>query len=312
VAYQQNELGAAQENVARGITLCRSFVYTMPLAAGLATQAWIRQAEGDPAGALEAMDEAMQASPGPPGLLNPIPARWAQLLLAQGNLSGAVRWTEEAHLDPGDEPAYAREPGHLVLARVLLAQQRAGPALALLDRLHAAAVAQDRVGSLIEIGALRALALAAHGETDDAVNTLASTLIAACPPGYVRLFADEGQPMATLLGRLIAARKSGEAATELPLDCLARLQHALHPHDAVPATGNRSVPVIPGLIEQLTSRELEVLQMVAAGSSNQAIASHLVVTVDTVKKHVSHILSKLGATNRTEAVARARELGLIP
>jgi LuxR family maltose regulon positive regulatory protein len=66
------------------------------------------------------------------------------------------------------------------------------------------------------------------------------------------------------------------------------------------------------MIEQLTSRELEVLEMLAAGRSNQAIASRLVVTVDTVKKHVSHLLGKLGAANRTEAVARARQLGLIP
>ncbi len=68
---------------------------------------------------------------------------------------------------------------------------------------------------------------------------------------------------------------------------------------------------MPGLVEQLTSRELEVLRMLAAGRSNQAIAAELVVALDTVKKHVSHLLDKLGATNRTEAVARARELGLI-
>jgi LuxR family maltose regulon positive regulatory protein len=67
---------------------------------------------------------------------------------------------------------------------------------------------------------------------------------------------------------------------------------------------------VPGLIDPLTSRELEVLQMLAAGKSNQAIAGELVVTLDTVKKHVSHLLGKLGAANRTEAVTRARELGL--
>jgi LuxR family transcriptional regulator, maltose regulon positive regulatory protein len=69
---------------------------------------------------------------------------------------------------------------------------------------------------------------------------------------------------------------------------------------------------VPGLVDQLTSRELEVLTMLAAGKSNQAIARQLVVTLDTIKKHVSHVLAKLGAANRTEAVARARELGLIP
>jgi LuxR family maltose regulon positive regulatory protein len=279
----------------------------MPLAAGLATLAWIRQAGGDPAGALDAMDEAVRASPGPPpGLLNPIPARRARLLLAQGNLAAAARWTQENNLNEDDEPDYAREPGHLVLARVLLAQSRPGPALALLNPLHAAAVAQDRVGSLIEIGTLRALALAASSQATDAVNVLAGALTLACPRGYVRVFADEGPPMAALLAQLIAAQRSGSGfgpVAEVPLGCLARLQGALSTQGVAPEAG---------LVDPLTSRELEVLQMLAAGTSNQAIASQLVVTLDTVKKHVSHVLSKLGAANRTEAVARARELSLIP
>jgi LuxR family transcriptional regulator, maltose regulon positive regulatory protein len=312
VAYQRNELGSALENVTQGIALCRSFVYTMPLAAGLATLAWIRQAGDDPAGALDAMDEAVQAAPGPPGLLNPIPARRARLLLAQGDLGGAARWTKEAGLGADDEPDHAREPGHLVLARVLLAQGRVGPALALLDRLYATAVAQDRVGSLIEIGALRALGLAASGEEAAAVAALAEALTLACPQGYVRVFADEGPPMAALLARLIAAQRSGGEAAQVPLGCVARLQRALGAQDIIPDAGRGVVTAVPAMVEQLTSRELEVLTMLAAGRSNQAIASQLVVTLDTVKKHVSHVLGKLGAANRTEAVARARELGLIP
>jgi LuxR family transcriptional regulator, maltose regulon positive regulatory protein len=312
VAYQRNELASARDHVTKGIALCRSFVFTMPLAAGLATLAWIRQAGGDPAGALDAMDEAVRAAPGPPGLLNPIPARRARLLLAQGDLGGAARWTKEAGLRADDEPDYAREPGHLVLARVLLAQARPGPALALLDRLYAAAAAQDRVASLIEIGALRALALAASGEEAAAVAALAGALTLACSQGYVRVFADEGAPMATLLARLIAAQRSGGAAAEVPLGCLARLERALGAQDTAPDAGRGGSPAVPAMIEQLTSRELEVLEMLAAGRSNQAIASRLVVTLDTVKKHVSHLLGKLGAANRTEAVARARQLGLIP
>ena len=198
-----------------------------------------------------------------------------------------------------------------MLARVLLAQDRPGQALALLDRLHAAAAAQDRTGSLIEIGALRALALAASGEEAAAVTALAGALTLACPQGYVRVFADEGPPMAALLGRLIAAQRADQAAAgrpaRLPGPAPARVRRR-----APRARPGRATAAVPGLVEPLTSRELEVLGMLAAGRSNQAIAGELVVTLDTVKKHVSHVLGKLGAANRTEAVARARELGLIP
>ena len=100
--------------------------YIPPLAAGLVTLAWIRQASGDPAGALEAIAEAKHASPRTAGLLNPVPAQRARLLLAQGDLAAAARWTAESGLDADDEPDYPREPGYLVLARVLLAQARPG------------------------------------------------------------------------------------------------------------------------------------------------------------------------------------------
>ena len=306
IAYQQDELDVALRHAAEGIALCRQFVYTPPLANGLATLAMIRQATGDPAGALEAITEARQAAPGPPGLLNPVPARRARLLLAQGDLAAAARFAQQDGLGPDDEPDYARESSHLVLARILLAQDRAGQALALLDRLLPAAAAQDRVGSLIEIGALRALALAASGDEAGAVTALAGALTLACPQGHVRVFADEGPPMAALLGRLVAAQRTGQAAIGVPLGYLARLQRAFGPGQ--PARD----PVPSGIVDPLTSRELEVLGLLAAGRSNQAIAGELVVTLDTVKKHVGHVLDKLGATNRTEAVARARELGLIP
>ena len=148
------------------------------------------------------------------------------------------------------------------------------------------------------------------------MNVLADALTLACPRGYVRVFADEGPPMAALLGRLIAAQRAGSgfqaesgfpAAATVPLGYLARLRSAFGAEPGAPHTA-----AVPGLIDPLTSRELEVLQMLAAGKSNQAIAGQLVVTLDTVKKHVSHVLGKLGAANRTEAVTRARELGLTP
>ena len=307
VAYQRDELDIALVHVTEGIRLCRQFLYTPPLAAGLVTLAWLRQAGGDPAGALDAVGEAAQASPGPPGLVNPVPAQRALLLLAQGDVAGARRWAEQRGLDPGGEVAYPREREYLVLARLLLAEGRPAQALELLDRLHAAAVSQDRIGSVIEVGALRALALAATGDDAAAVSALAGALHLAGPQGYVRVFSDEGPPMATLLGRLVAAQRSDLSAAGIPLGFLARLLRSFEVSPAGPDPGRG----VPGLIEALTARELEVLRLLAKGWTNQGIAEELVVTLDTVKKHITHVLGKLGAANRTEAVARARELGLI-
>jgi LuxR family maltose regulon positive regulatory protein len=174
-------------------------------------------------------------------------------------------------------------------------------------------VAQDRIGSIIEIQTLRALAQAADGDEPAAVTTLAEALTLADPRGYVRVFADEGPPMRALLGRVIAARRAGQASVRgIPLRQLARVTEAFDGKPATPGSRPDAAAGVPGLIDPLTGRELQVLAMLAAGEPNQAIAKELFVTVFTVKKHVSHLLGKLGAANRTEAVARARELGLIP
>jgi ATP/maltotriose-dependent transcriptional regulator MalT len=315
VAYQRNELEDASRHLADGLPLCRQFVYTPPLASGLATLAWIRQANGDTAGALEAMGEAARAAPGPAvaSLLNPVPAQRARLLLAHGETTEAARWVHERGLGAHDEPPYQREPEYLVLARVLLSQDCPAQALGLLGRLHAAATAQGRAGSVIEIGALRALALAASGQQDAAVDALAQTLTLACPQRYVRVFADEGAPMRALLTRLVAARKAGHAAARsIPLAGLAQLLRAFGGTAAAASAGPDPAAPVPGLIEQLSARELEVLALLATGKSNQAIADELVITLDTVKRHVTHILDKLGVPNRTAAVIRARELELVP
>ena len=114
-------------------------------------------------------------------------------------------------------------------------------------------------------------------------------------------------------GRLIAAQRDGQPppwfrSAAWP-GCGARSRAGRTRRSGA---GAAPLPPVPGIIEPLTARELQVLAMLAGGRSNQAIAAELVVTLDTVKKHVSHVLGKLGAANRTEAVARGRELGLIP
>ena len=176
----------------------------------------IRNARGDAAGAVEAMAEAGQAglSPQVIALLNPVPSQQARLLLAQGNHHAAAQWVAAAGLSPDDEADYPQEPAYLVLARVLLAQDRPGPALTLLQRLLEAAVSQGRTGSIIEIQALQALALAARGESASALGALTEALTLACRHGYVRVLADEGAPMHALLMQLSAARPAQQHAAE--------------------------------------------------------------------------------------------------
>jgi LuxR family maltose regulon positive regulatory protein len=314
VLYERDELAAALDHATRGIALCRQLAFTPPLAAGLAVLARIRQAHGDAAAATAAIGEARQVelSPQVVALFNPVPAQRARLLLAQGDVTAAGQWATAAGLSPADEPDYPREPTYLVLARVLLAQDRPGAALTLLQALLATAAGQGRTGSVIEIQALRALALAARGDHDGALGALAEAVTLGCPQGYVRVVADEGAPMRALLARLSAARKDQRApARDIDPDYLAGLLRACGQAAAAPSS-RRATAALPGMAEPLTDRELEVLRLLAAGRSNQRIAHELVVALDTVKKHVTHILGKLGAATRTEAVARARQLGLIP
>jgi LuxR family maltose regulon positive regulatory protein len=313
ILYERNELTAALDHATRGVTLCRQLAFTPPLATGLAVVAWVRHAHGDAAGAMEAIGEAglVELSPQVITLLNPVPAQRARLLLTQGDVHAAARWATASGLSPDDEPDYPREPAYLVLARVLLTQNDPGRALALLRRLLDAAAGQGRTGSLIEIQALRALALAASGDRAGALGALTEALTLARPGGHVRVFVDEGAPMCALLAQLSAARPGQrDAARRVDPGYLAALLRACGQADAT--ASRRRAAATPGLAEPLTDRELEVLRLLAAGRSNQRIAHELVVALDTVKKHVTHLLGKLGAANRTEAVARARELGLIP
>jgi LuxR family transcriptional regulator, maltose regulon positive regulatory protein len=306
VLYEQGELDAAHQHASQGVGLCRQLGYPLPLVAGLTILAWIRQAQGDAAGALAAIGEAerVQVSPAVVALFNPVPVLWARLALARGEVAEAAHWVTQRGLALNDQPNYPREAEYLVLARVLLAEDPPGRAVGLLERLRELAVAQGRTGSVIEVGALQALALDTVGEEAGALAALAEALALAATEGYVRVFVDEGAPMARLLGILATASATGKAvaATHVPAAYLRRLLHAFD---------QAGVAVPSGLVVPLSGRELEVLALLGAGTPNQAIAEELVISLHTVKRHVTHIFDKLGATNRTQAVTRARELGLL-
>jgi LuxR family transcriptional regulator, maltose regulon positive regulatory protein len=313
VLYERNQLDDALQHAIEGVDLCRQVIELTELDRVLVALAWIRQAMGQADAALEAMNEACRLYPRQDivDLAYGAPSERARLLLAQGRIDEAVRWTQERGLAEDDEFSFQRQGEHLVLARVLLAQSAPERALGLLERLDALAESQGRTGSLIQIRALRALALQAAGDHQGAVTLLAEALALAQPEGFIRVFADEGPPMAALLRSLIGARQRGRVAAT-PSPGREHLHQIVQAFEPIPS-GRVASPArtATGLIEPLTDRELEVLRLLAAGRRNRDIAIELVVTLETVKKHTSHIFDKLGATNRTEAVAHARRLGLI-
>src|SRR5262249_7468494 len=138
------------------------------------------------------------------------------------------------------------------------------------------------------------------------------TLTLASRHGHIRVFADEGPPMTALLGQVATAHRDGQpTARQVPLGYLAAVMRACARASGPPGSSRGSRTAIPGLIDPRPARERLVRHLPAAGAPTQRIADDLVVPLDTVKKHITHVLGKLGAANRTEAVTRARQLGLI-
>jgi LuxR family maltose regulon positive regulatory protein len=232
-------------------------------------------------------------------------AGWqARLWLAQGEMEPAARWVAERGLDADGELQFLHEFEHIVLARILMAQGRLDEAVTLLHRLCEAAETAERISSLIEILILQSLALEAQGNTDEALRTLERALVRAEPGGFVRILVDEGPPMARLLYEA--------AARGIVPDYARRLLSAFPLAEPAPAAPSIAPPQESELIEPLSERELEVLQLIAQGLTNPEIASRLFVAVNTVKSHTRNIYGKLGVHNRTKAVARARALGILP
>jgi LuxR family maltose regulon positive regulatory protein len=258
VLYERGELEAARDRATEGVGLWRQLSYGLQLVAGLVTLARIRQAQGDAPGALEAIAEAerVQLSPALVALLNPAPVTRARLALARGEVAEAAGWVQDRGLGPDDQPSYPREREYLVLARVLLADHTLQRALPLLARLHHLAVAQGRTGSVIEIRALQALALHADGDEHAGLAALAEALTLAAPEGWLRVFVDEGAPMASLLGRLLTTSQA--VAVQVPPAFLDRLLEAFEQAGQAALPHSRRGAALPGLVAALSARELEV------------------------------------------------------
>jgi LuxR family maltose regulon positive regulatory protein len=229
---------------------------------------------------------------------------WVKYWLAIGELPLAEHWMEEwlrIHA-PGEDYSITVEQDEISLSRVLIAKQKYQAVAPILSRLAESAEAGGRIGRLIEIQVLQAVALCGQEKDSEALNVLEKCLTLARPEGYMRVFLDSGGPMRECLSAYLRtpAPAYRNYVQEL-LDVFYRTSKGPLPEKAR-----------TDLVESLTPRELEVLQLIAMGRTNPEIARQLIVAPGTVKAHTASIYRKLDVANRTEAVARARQLGLLP
>jgi LuxR family maltose regulon positive regulatory protein len=305
ISYEWNHLEAAARYVQQCIGLCQQWGNFNLLATGYVRLARLEQAERNLEKAQEAMRAAEQLvseqrlTPRVSAWVRYAAARW---WISQGSLERATHFVQQMGLaveSPTDEAEipYARESEYLLLLRLLLAQGDHEAALSLSGRLLRAAEATGRTGRIIEILILKALACQGKKDMSQALAALERAVSLAQPEGYARVFLDEGEPLAKLLYQAKTHLTGGSYAAEL-------LSEASREHAA-------ELPPDQLLIEPLTGRELEVLELIAAGHSNQAIAGRLVISLPTVKRHISNIYAKLGVQSRTQAVSLGRELGLL-
>ena len=268
------------------------------------------RAQGDLERALELIDEAMPLYAtdfSPP--VRPVSAIRARVQLAHGDLDSAIEWATACGLRVDDELSYVREYEHITLARVLIARGALDAAIELLDRLLAAAEQGGRIGSAIEVLILQASAYDARTDTAAAVAALEDALRRAESGGHIRLFLHAGPGVTALL----RSAAQGEHATAHARRVLAALDLSARALDAEHAPG-----VVPEarattrarLVEELSSRELDVLRLLRSELSGPEIARELHVSMNTLRTHTKNIYSKLGATSRREAVRRASEYGL--
>jgi LuxR family maltose regulon positive regulatory protein len=301
ILLEWNDLPAAEQALVKGLELSQLVAGAHTQTTGRVALAYLQQARGEAGAALETLNQAEQSLP---SAATYIAVYRVRLWLMQGMLESATRWAQ------GRQFADAREAEALTLARVLIARRRAapsadlGPLLQFLESQLQSAEAGDWTERTIELLILQALARQAQSDVAGALASLQRALALAQPGGYVRLFVDEGQPMRWLLTRL--KHTDGEMAGYIgKLLAAGGETGELHPMPARASSGPQP------LVEPLTARELEVLRLLAAGDSNVEIAHKLVITLNTTKKHVTHIFEKLGVTNRADAAVRARELGLM-
>jgi LuxR family maltose regulon positive regulatory protein len=305
ILREWNQLDDARDQALRGISMCQqggSVLFAL-LGCAILMRVYLSRGELAEAGrTLEKFDAIGRNAN--PDIYHFVRSAYfsvdqVRFWLASDNLERALFWTHEV-----DEQADFVKPSmfdrvEVAYARVLLARQQPKLALQRLDPLLLRAVEEKRRDYVIEISLLQALAYQQQGNVHEAVGVLAHAVQLGEEEGYIRRFVDEGPRIKFLLTRL--REQGGKQWDSWYIDTILT---------AFPQRSVEEIAVLPKPLVSLSVREIEVLRMLAQGVSNQDIAHELVVSINTVKRHVHNIFDKLEAANRTQAVIRARELSL--
>jgi LuxR family maltose regulon positive regulatory protein len=303
VLYEWNRLEEAEQYIRDGLQDNVPWRNIMTDGFGLVALARLLQAKEDYAGAMQVIErfEARLLEHSQPREFDEdLRTLRVRLQLASGDLHSASHWADQILL--GEDFALHAEYYRLTLARIRLAQGRSADVEQLLTGRSPAMTAGSRITRQIESNMLLAAALAGQQRMPEAYKLIESSLALAEMEGYIRIFLDIGEPARELLAAYLRSPAPGHTIH------LKKVLEAFSPLKATGTPGSQPV----GLIEPLSGRELEVLHHIALGKTNQEIARMLIVAPGTVKAHTASIYRKLEVTNRTEAAARARQLGLLP
>jgi LuxR family maltose regulon positive regulatory protein len=308
ILWDLDDIDRALQLTTKGIELNQYEIDVTNLAWAHLVLVKLLYAKTDLAGAMETilkLEQTARESHVPPWIVSRIAAWKAKIWLKEGNKAALRQWVQEHLLDTDGEPLFVREVEYLVFARILILRGELEEAVNLVERLIERAQAGGRVTRQIEMYLVLALAVQELGDTNKAMSTLSKSLSLAESRGHIRLFVNEGPPMARLLYEALSRDIFPGYVRQL----LAAFPN-VEPTEQIERT--RAQAPASDLVEPLSERELEVLQLIAEGLTNREIASRLFLSLNTVKAHTRNIYGKLCVHNRTQAVTRARALGVLP